>query len=105
MAELITPSVHVHASYQAAVEEYHDEGGYPDFDDLDIGTAGAFAHYVDQLRRVPVRRAGLPGLPAMTLMWWVEGCDYLGRISLWHKLSGDLVKSGHIGYDVRPSAT
>ncbi|TKG66274.1 GNAT family N-acetyltransferase [Prauserella endophytica] len=104
MAELIKPTTLVHASYLAAVEEYRAEGGYPDFDDLDIGTVDAFTRYVDQLRRDPVRRAGLPRLPDMTLLWWVAGSEYLGRISVWHKLSGNLMESGHIGYDVRPTA-
>jgi predicted acetyltransferase len=101
MARLSWPTVQVHASYLAAVDEYRAEGGYPDFDDLDLDTSAAFARYVDQLRRDPV---GQPRLPAMTLLWWVDGCEYLGRISLWHELSGGIEDSGHVGYDIRPSA-
>lgn len=103
-AELSVPTVRVHESYLAAVQEYQTEGGYPDFDDLDIATLGAFHRYVDQLQRDPVRRAALPSLPAMTLLWWVDGREYLGRISLWHELTGNLGESGHVGYDIRPSA-
>lgn len=101
MARLSQPTVRVRASYLAAVEEYRAEGGYLDFDGLDINTSAAFARYVDQLRRDPV---GQPRLPAMTLLWWVDGRDYLGRISLWHELSGGIEDSGHVGYDIRPSA-
>jgi predicted acetyltransferase len=43
-------------------------------------------------------------LPLMTLLWWVDGHEYLGRISLWHKLFGGIEDSGHVGYDIRPSA-
>ncbi len=40
----------------------------------------------------------------MTLLWWIDGRTYLGRISIWHELTADLADSGHIGYDIRPSA-
>jgi hypothetical protein len=40
----------------------------------------------------------------MTLYWWVDGATYLGRISIWHHLNADLVLTGHIGYDIRPTA-
>lgn len=85
----------------AAVEEYRAEGGYPDFDDLDIDSSAAFANYIAQLRRDPVGKAHLP---PMTLLWWVDGRNYLDRISLWHKLLGGIENSGHVGYDIRPSA-
>jgi predicted acetyltransferase len=39
----------------------------------------------------------------MTLLWWVEGDEYLGRVSIWHWLAGDRADAGHIGYDIRPS--
>lgn len=40
----------------------------------------------------------------MTLLWWIDVDEHLGRISIWHRLIGDLVDTGHVGYDVRPSA-
>ncbi len=40
----------------------------------------------------------------MTQLWWVDGPDYLGRIGIWHTLSGTRAISGHVGYDIRPSA-
>ncbi len=43
-------------------------------------------------------------VPATTL-WWVDGTEYLGRVSIRHRLNPRLLEvSGHIGYDVRPSA-
>ena len=40
-----------------------------------------------------------------TVLWWVEGDDYLGRIAVRHRLNAGLLRQGgNIGYDVRPSA-
>ncbi|MGH3517369.1 MAG: hypothetical protein ACRDQ7_08125 [Haloechinothrix sp.] len=56
MPVLVRPTTRVHESYQAAVAEYQAEGGYPDFDGLDVTTSAAFARHVERLRRDPVRR-------------------------------------------------
>jgi predicted acetyltransferase len=43
-------------------------------------------------------------VPATTL-WWVDGDEYLGRLTIRHRLTPHLLNvGGHIGYDVRPSA-
>lgn len=95
MPELTVPTTRVHASYLRAIAEYQVEGGYPDFDEVILDAPEAFALYVNQLLTDP---------RAMTLLWWTDGTDYLGRISIWHQLTGGLADNGHIGYDVRPSA-
>jgi predicted acetyltransferase len=57
---------------------------------------------VDQAREDAPRPAWM--VPSTTL-WWVDGTDYLGRISIRHRLTPTLLEwGGHIGYDVRPSA-
>jgi hypothetical protein len=61
VAELSKPTTRVHASYVAAVREYQAEGGYPDFDGLDVGEPAAFARHVAQLRSNPVPRGALHG--------------------------------------------
>lgn len=39
-----------------------------------------------------------------TTLWWVDGEDYLGRISVRHRLTDFLLEvGGHIGYYVVPS--
>lgn len=44
------------------------------------------------------------GFVSETIFWAVEGERVIGRISLRHKLQGNLHKiGGHIGYEVRPS--
>lgn len=38
-------------------------------------------------------------------LWWISGDEYLGRISIRHRLTTSLREiGGHIGYDIRPSA-
>jgi hypothetical protein len=44
-----------------------------------------------------------PDWPAMTLLWWVDGSEDLGRISVWHALTGKLAETGRIGYATGPS--
>ena len=45
-----------------------------------------------------------PGWVPCTVKWIVEGDDYVGRISVRHELTADLLTwGGHIGYGVRPS--
>jgi predicted acetyltransferase len=40
-----------------------------------------------------------------TTLWWVDGDEYLGRLSIRHRLTDHLRElGGHIGYVVRPSA-
>ena len=63
---------------------------------------GYVAQVVDQAREDAPRPAWM--VPSTTL-WWVDGTDYLGRISIRHRLTPILLDwGGHIGYDVRPSA-
>lgn len=103
---LTLPTTVARSSYLEAAGEYQSEGGYPDFDDLDLAALAephAFAAYVDQLRADPRTGAARLGAPPMTLWWWVAGTRYIGRLSLWHRLDADLILTGHVGYDVRPS--
>lgn len=102
MSILSRPTTNVHVSYLEAIKEYRAKGGYPDFDDLDVREPEAFRAHVAALRHDP--RPQTAGLPAMTLFWWVDKTTYLGRISIWHQLAGPVADTGHIGFDIRPSA-
>jgi predicted acetyltransferase len=65
-----------------------------------------FASYVRLLRADTLEESPRPEghVPATTL-WWVDGEEYLGRLSIQHRLTDHLLNvGGHIGYDVRPSA-
>ena len=66
----------------------------------------AFAAFTGRLRELALPETTRPeGFVAMTKLWWVEGEEYLGGLSIRHELT-DLLRElgGHIGYVVRPSA-
>lgn len=117
MPELILPEVHVHRSFLAAMAEFRAEGrGGPD----DPGATGremrryghlwdtraGFARFVRELRDEALEESARPDgdVPRSTL-WWASGEEFLGRISIRHRLTPELrAWGGHIGYVVRPSA-
>ena len=117
MPHLITASMRVHRSFLTAMAEFQAEGRGGPGDDSNTGQAirkyasrwadpAEFARYVQQLegeaRDQSPRRGGR--VPQTTL-WWVSGDEYLGRISIRHRLTAHLREiGGHIGYDIRPSA-
>jgi predicted acetyltransferase len=117
MPELILPTVTVQASFLAAMAELSDEGRGGREDRTMVGRdiheyssrwtePAAFRDYVDWLRGQALedspRAAGM--VPSTTL-WWVSGQDFLGRVSIRHRLTPPLRDyGGHIGYDVRPAA-
>lgn len=100
---LAEPTPHVHASFVEAVREYRAEGRYRRLDPARLADAEQFRRYLDRLRadgRPGVLRYRVP----QTNLWLVEGDEYLGRLSIRHRLNRRLrFKGGHIGYDVRPS--
>ena len=117
MPQLCPPTTLVHESFLAAMAEFQAEGRGDKADTSMVGRdirglardwsdpevfRGYVAQVVDQAREDAPRPAGY--VPATTL-WWVDGTDYLGRISVRHRLTPTLLEwGGHIGYDVRPSA-
>jgi predicted acetyltransferase len=107
MPELISPSTHVHASWlKALAEPGYEPRWADDVDFAQLRDPGAFAAYVAEQRAMAgedaVRATGW--VPA-THLWWVDGTEFLGRLSIRHRLTPWLLDySGHIGYDVRPSA-
>ena len=100
---LAEPTLRVHASFVEAVREYRLEGRYSRLDPAQLADANQFRRYLDQVRadtRPGVLRHRVP----QTNLWLVEGEEYLGRLSIRHRLNRRLrFKGGHIGYDVRPS--
>lgn len=117
MPELSQPTIAVHASFLAAMEELRLEGaGRPG----DVSTAGREMHEYgscwhqpeeflrfihDLLDEQTEQYARNTGRVPQTTLWWVRGDEYLGSISIRHRLTDRLREwGGHIGYDVRPSA-
>jgi predicted acetyltransferase len=117
MPKLALPTMRVHGSFVAAMEELRADGqGAPG----DESTAGReirvygsrwhapeeFARYLRLLRDQETQEyARCAGLVPQTTLWWICGDEYLGRIHIRHRLTDRLREwGGHIGYDIRPTA-
>jgi len=122
MPELVAPDVRYQLSLLAAVEEFLAAGEerfaglmtIPPVGDFggesvtveELHDPGRFAAYTTRLRQLADRHTELPdGIVASTQLWWVDGAEFLGRLSIRHSLTPWLLEfGGHIGYGVRPSA-
>jgi predicted acetyltransferase len=117
MPELVLPTTVVHASFLEAMAEFRAEGRGGPGDNSMIGheheryaatwkTAEGFAAFVQAVLLDSREDSPRPvGYVPQTTWWYVEGEEYLGRISLRHRLTEHLLEvGGHIGYDVRPTA-
>ena len=72
----------------------------------ELALPAAFAAFAQRLRDLALQETPRPeGKVPETLLWWVDGDEYLGRLSIRHQLTDALREfGGHIGYMVRPSA-
>jgi predicted acetyltransferase len=117
VAELSTPTVLVHRSFLAAMDEFRAEGRGDLPDQTMIGSeirdfglswssVDSFARYVEWLVAQALEDSPRPdGYVPSTSLWWVDGEQYLGRLAIRHRLTPHLLEAGgHIGYDVRPTA-
>jgi len=116
------PHVRFHDSWLAALREYHDEGRHDWLDEDIFEDRDEFGRYcaavksaVDHLGEPDFYLAKLYGTPPpgewvdgyapQTVLWWVAGDKYLGRLSIRHRLTPHLLyHGGNIGFEVRPSA-
>jgi predicted acetyltransferase len=106
--ELIPPAVSLHAAWLEAHDEWgpgvHEDGfGLRASDEVD--SPAGFAAWVARLTAAsdpatPVR----PGRARCTYRWIVEGDRVVGGIALRHELDDLVLRVGHIGYGIRPSA-
>lgn len=120
-ARLVAPATWLRRSFLAALAEDHAEGRHKELDKTLLAEPGEFDRYVAALRddaKSPgaqaryvwsLRGEELPYQPGgyvpQTILWWADGDEYLGRLSIRHRLTVHLVyEGGHIGYEVRPSA-
>jgi predicted acetyltransferase len=108
--ELIRPDVRVRVSFLSARQEAVAEGMTAEAatmgsDDAGLHRADRFAAYVESVRAEGLEETSRPArFVPQTTYWWVDGEDYLGRISVRHRLTDFLLEEGgHIGYYVVPS--
>lgn len=110
MPALMTPDVGLKDSFLAAMAEFADEGRAGDGSgigsDLDRWAGRwesdeGFAAYVAE-KLAERERVDNPEWVLCTNLCWVDGDEYVGRMSIRHELNYWLKEvGGHIGYDVR----
>ncbi|WP_067655722.1 GNAT family N-acetyltransferase [Nocardia harenae] len=98
MPELIAPTAGLHAAWSEAHREWgpgaHEDGFGLRADD-EVASAAGFAGWVRRLEAESAR---------CTYRWIVEDGRVLGGIALRHGTDAAVLRAGHIGYGVRPSA-
>jgi predicted acetyltransferase len=117
MPSFTSPHPRYQQSFLACVQEILDAGEDERWTGLtvigdethtarELADPVAFAAFTQRLRDLALPETTRPeGFVSMTALWWVEGDEYLGRLSVRHELNDFLRElGGHIGYVVRPSA-
>jgi RimJ/RimL family protein N-acetyltransferase len=118
----VQPSSRFHESFLAALSEYHAEGRHGELDGAPLEDPEEFARYCAAVN-AGVERPGEPdfyfaelygtplpgewvdGYVPQTVLWWAAGDEYLGRLSIRHRLTPHLLyHGGNIGFEVRPTA-
>jgi predicted acetyltransferase len=120
---LAPPAATCQRSFLSALDEYHREGllhgklpaellrdpaefaRYVAALRADAESPGEAFAYVTRLVGTQPHTPPPDGWVPQTILWWLDGNEYLGRLNIRHRLSGDLRRrGGHIGYEVRPGA-
>ncbi len=98
--QLVLPSVKYKQSYLKALEEGKEETGIAVLRKPKIGES--FEEFVKNIRGES-RGLNLPeGWVPASEFWLVESSEFIGRVSIRHKLNDHLLKiGGHIGYYIR----
>ncbi len=117
MPSLASPHPRYQRSLLASVQEIRDAGeserltgltlvGEEHVTTEELADLDLFATFAQRLYDLSLPETPRPtGFVAMTTLWWVEGDEYLGRLSIRHELTDWLRDfGGHIGYVVRPTA-
>jgi predicted acetyltransferase len=105
--QLVVPSIKYKESFLEALEEYQKSISS---DRLDIYALNAemlredFDSYVKRLLDEEKGIGLPPGYVPQTTYWLIDEGQFVGRVSIRHRLTEHLLKEGgHIGYDIRPS--
>ena len=117
MPSFASPHPRYQLSFLASVQEILDAGESDRWTGLTIfgeethtvealADRAAFAAFTKRVHDLALPETPRPeGKVAETTLWWVDGDEWLGRLSIRHQLTDALRElGGHIGYVVRPSA-
>jgi predicted acetyltransferase len=114
MPQLLVPTTAVHRSFLAAWDELTPgeerwmgaRGVSEDWTREEAADPVEFGRMVAAIRREADPKTVLPpDLVHETVLWFVDGNEWFGRLSIRHALTPALLElGGHIGYVVRPSA-
>ncbi|WP_433161252.1 GNAT family N-acetyltransferase [Kribbella sp. CA-247076] len=117
MPELVAPTVAVHRSFLAAWDELGPDdshwmgvrayaGGDREWTRDQVADPAGFARLVEALEADARPESVMPpDIVHQTMLWYVDGAEWLGRVAIRHRLTPALTElGGHIGYVVRPSA-
>jgi predicted acetyltransferase len=97
---LSRPSIRYRESFLAALRETHAEGRrmYWEYDDAAADFPVFVRSLLDREYNPPSKRA------PESCYWLVKGRDYIGTVSVRHRLNDSLREfGGHIGYEIRPT--
>ncbi len=102
MIKLISPSAQFKSSYEQALQEFAEENR-----NLEYRCPKKAEKFEDFTTRIQKMRMG-EGLPKgyvpESVMWLVDGDEFIGEASIRHELNDFLLQvGGHIGYLIRPS--
>ncbi|MBP6882466.1 MAG: GNAT family N-acetyltransferase [Candidatus Levybacteria bacterium] len=105
--ELISPSSEYKDQFIDAVKEYQAIESDDRRDIYEINTEELEIDFPTYLKKLNLQSQGenLPeGYVPVSTFWLVDNHEFIGRVSIRHRLTPDLMKiGGHIGYDIRPS--
>jgi len=117
MPILTEPTVAVHRSFLAAWDEFGPDddrwmgartitGDEEEWNRQQAAVPAEFARMIEAIKAEADPETELPPeLVHQTVLWFVDGDEWLGRLSVRHRLTPPLLEvAGHITYGVRPSA-
>ncbi len=99
MIRLVKPSVKYKESFLKAINEPEAQGLFKRFE-----LEKDFEKYVEKINNYIKGAPLINGFVPESTFWIVENDEYIGRVSIRHKLTQELEKvGGNIGIDIRPS--
>lgn len=102
MIQLVHPAIDYKDSYLQSLKEFAQEGR-----SLEYRGIQPEEDFISYVKRISLLKKGI-GLPdgyvPESLMWLVDGQEFIGEASIRHELTDFLRQiGGHIGYVIRPS--